>query len=173
MLPILLGASVGQTSRARPAFITLGFVVSFSVVALLFGAFAESLGASEAVLREIAIALLLVFGALMIFPHPFRILTARMHGVVNRAHNFGAEAGSGNDPVEGSGALHRPQDDLAGDLGKQSVRPATAVMLILRPYVALRRASIIRPPSQRRGLARPWCHSRRIAWWHWPGAIWG
>ena len=99
MLPILLGASVGQTSRARPAFITLGFVVSFSVVALLFGAFAESLGASEEVLREIAIALLLVFGALMIFPHPFRILTARMHGVVNRAHNFGAEAGSGNDPV--------------------------------------------------------------------------
>ncbi len=96
MLPILLGASVGQTSRARPAFITLGFVVSFAVVALVFGAFAESLGASEEVLREIAIALLLVFGALMIFPHPFRLLAARMHGVVNRAHAFGTGAGAGN-----------------------------------------------------------------------------
>ena len=96
MLPILLGASVGQTSRARPAFITLGFVVSFAVVALVFGAFAESLGASEEVLRESAIALLLVFGALMIFPHPFRLLAARMHGVVNRAHAFGTGAGPGN-----------------------------------------------------------------------------
>jgi len=34
MLPILLGASVGQTGRARPAMIALGFVVSFSMVAL-------------------------------------------------------------------------------------------------------------------------------------------
>ena len=96
MLPILLGASVGQTSRGRPAFITLGFVVSFAVVALVFGAFAESLGASEEVLREIAIVLLLVFGALMIFPHPFRLLATRMHGVVNRAHALGTNAGDGN-----------------------------------------------------------------------------
>ncbi len=47
ILPILLGASVGQTSRVRPVFITLGFVLTFSAVALVFGAFAEGLGASE------------------------------------------------------------------------------------------------------------------------------
>ena len=29
MLPILLGASVGQTGKARPALIALGFVISF------------------------------------------------------------------------------------------------------------------------------------------------
>lgn len=96
MLPILLGASVGQNSRARPAFITLGFVLAFSAVALVFGAFAESLGASEEMLREVAIVFLFVFGALMIFPHPFRLLTMRMHGVVNRAHVIGADAGSDN-----------------------------------------------------------------------------
>ena len=96
MLPILLGASVGQTSQARPMFITLGFVLTFSAVALVFGAFAESLGASEEVLREVAIALLLVFGTLMIFPHPFHVLAARMHRVVNHADAVGQSAGSGN-----------------------------------------------------------------------------
>jgi cytochrome c-type biogenesis protein len=96
MLPILLGASLGQTSRHRPAFITLGFVVTFSVVALVFGAFAESLGASEEVLRDVATVLLLLFGALMIIPHPFQMLTAHMGVMVNRAHAAGTGAGSGN-----------------------------------------------------------------------------
>lgn len=96
MLPILLGASVGQTSRARPAFIALGFVLTFSAVALLFGAFAESLGASQEALRNVAIVLLVVFGTLMIFPRPFEIVTERMNGVVNRADSLGRRAGSGN-----------------------------------------------------------------------------
>ena len=96
MLPILLGASVGQTSRARPAFITLGFVVAFSAVALVFGAFAESIGASEDVLRDVAIVLLLIFGALMVMPHLFQMMTARLSGLVNRAHDTGSGAGSGN-----------------------------------------------------------------------------
>ncbi len=96
MLPILLGASVGQTSRYRPAFITLGFVLTFSTVALIFGAFAESLGASEEVLRDAATLLLLLFGALMVIPRPFQMLTARMGGLVNRAHAAGGNAGGGN-----------------------------------------------------------------------------
>ena len=96
ILPILLGASVGQTSRARPAFIALGFVLTFSAVALLFGAFAESLGASQEALRNVAIVLLVVFGTLMIFPRPFEIVTERMNGVVNRADSLGRRAGSGN-----------------------------------------------------------------------------
>jgi len=78
----------------RPVFITLGFVLTFSAVALVFGAFAESLGASEEVLREAAIALLLVFGTLMIFPHPFHVLAVRMHRVVNHADAVGQSAGS-------------------------------------------------------------------------------
>eukprot|EP01035_Chromulina_nebulosa_P061938 gene61938-84702_t len=39
VLPILLGSSVGQTSKIRPALIAFGFVVSFSAVALLLGGF--------------------------------------------------------------------------------------------------------------------------------------
>ena len=38
VLPILPGASVGQTSRARPVFVTLGFVVSFLTVVVFFSA---------------------------------------------------------------------------------------------------------------------------------------
>jgi cytochrome c-type biogenesis protein len=96
MLPILLGASVGQTSRARPIFITLGFVLSFAAVALLFGAFAASLGESQDVLRKAAIILLLLFGILMIFPLPFQLLTARMNFLINRADEVGRNAGRGN-----------------------------------------------------------------------------
>ena len=96
MLPILLGATVGDGSRARPFFITLGFVLAFSAVALLFNAFAESLELEAAVLRDVAIVLLLVFGALMIVPHPFRWLATRLHGVVNRADAAGRDAGAGN-----------------------------------------------------------------------------
>jgi cytochrome c-type biogenesis protein len=46
MLPILLGASVGQTGKARPAMIALGFVMSFSAVALLLGGITSSAGSS-------------------------------------------------------------------------------------------------------------------------------
>ena len=38
VLPILLGASVGQTGKVRPAMIALGFVLSFSATALLLSA---------------------------------------------------------------------------------------------------------------------------------------
>jgi cytochrome c biogenesis protein CcdA len=34
VLPALLGASLGRSDKARPAFITLGFVVSFAAAAV-------------------------------------------------------------------------------------------------------------------------------------------
>jgi len=33
VLPVLFGASIGQTSKARPVFMALGFVASFTIVA--------------------------------------------------------------------------------------------------------------------------------------------
>jgi cytochrome c-type biogenesis protein len=96
MLPVLLGASVGQTSRVRPLFITLGFILAFSAAALAFGAFAESLAESAEALRDAAIVLLLLFGLLMIFPHPVHRLAIRMHRVVNTADAIGQRAGPGN-----------------------------------------------------------------------------
>jgi cytochrome c biogenesis protein CcdA len=68
VLPILLGASVGQTSRLRPAAIALGFVVSFSFVALLLNALTRALDFDPNILRSGAMLLLVFFGLLMIFP---------------------------------------------------------------------------------------------------------
>jgi cytochrome c-type biogenesis protein len=78
VLPILLGASVGQTSRLRPAAIALGFVVSFSFVALLLNALTRILDFDPNILRDGATALLVVFGLLLIFPTVYARLAARI-----------------------------------------------------------------------------------------------
>jgi len=80
MLPILLGASVGQTGKARPAMIAAGFVMSFSVVALLLGAITRSFDFDPNDLRTGAALLLAGFGLLMIWPAPFDWLSVRMGG---------------------------------------------------------------------------------------------
>jgi len=85
MLPVLLGASVGQTGKARPAMIALGFAMSFSMVALLLSAITRAFDFDPNVLRSGAAALLAGFGMLMIWPAPFEWLTVRIG-------NFGAGA---------------------------------------------------------------------------------
>lgn len=84
VLPILLGASVGQTSKARPAMIALGFVVSFSTVALLLSAITRVFDFDPNGLRTGAAILLLAFGFLMIWPAPFEWLSIRIAGLTNR-----------------------------------------------------------------------------------------
>jgi len=59
MLPILLGASVGQTGSIRPALIALGFVLSFSAAALFVGAIAKIFDFDPEVLRSAAAILLI------------------------------------------------------------------------------------------------------------------
>jgi cytochrome c-type biogenesis protein len=83
MLPILLGASVGQTSKARPAMIALGFVMSFSMVALALSAITRVFDFDPNVLRTGAAVLLLGFGLLMIWPAPFEWLSVRLGGLSN------------------------------------------------------------------------------------------
>ena len=94
MLPILLGASVGQTGKARPAMIALGFVISFSAVALLLGAITRIFDFDPNSLRTGAAILLLGFGLLMIWPAPFERLSVRVGGLTGsaaapRQGNFG------------------------------------------------------------------------------------
>lgn len=96
MLPILLGTSVGQTSRARPALIALGFTLSFSTLALVFGLFSSLLGLEQDTLRNVAIVLLMTFGVLMLWPRPFQILTSYLSGALNRVSAMGDRAGNGN-----------------------------------------------------------------------------
>jgi cytochrome c-type biogenesis protein len=80
MLPILLGASVGQTGKVRPAMIALGFVLSFSATALLLSAVTRIFDFDPNVLRSGAAILLLGFGLLMVWPAPFEWLSIRIGG---------------------------------------------------------------------------------------------
>ena len=80
MLPILLGASVGQTSKARPVMIAAGFVLSFSVVALALSAITRVFDFDPNVLRSAAAILLAGFGLLMLWPAPFERLASRFGG---------------------------------------------------------------------------------------------
>src|SRR5258708_33198514 len=80
VLPILRGASVGQTGKARPAMVALGFVMSFSMVALLLGAITRAFDFDPNDLRTGAAILLAGFGLLMLWPAPFEWLSSRIGG---------------------------------------------------------------------------------------------
>ena len=92
MLPILLGASVGQTGKLRPAMIALGFVISFSAAALLLSAITEIFDFDPNALRTGAAVLLLGFGLLMVWPAPFEWLTVRLNGFAGGAAAHAASA---------------------------------------------------------------------------------
>ncbi|MEO8104682.1 MAG: cytochrome c biogenesis protein CcdA [Betaproteobacteria bacterium] len=83
MLPIILGASVGQTGKGRPVMIALGFVVSFSATALLLSAITGIFDFDPNTLRTAAITLLLGFGLLMIWPTALERLSFRTRRLIN------------------------------------------------------------------------------------------
>jgi cytochrome c-type biogenesis protein len=93
MLPILLGASVGQTSRTRPALIALGFVISFSAAALALNAITGVFDLDPDSLRTGAAILLLGFGLLMIWPTPFEWLSIQIRGLTTSATGNAASRG--------------------------------------------------------------------------------
>jgi cytochrome c-type biogenesis protein len=95
MLPILLGASIGQTGKARPAMIALGFVMSFSMVALLLSAITRAFDFDPNVLRTGAAVLLLGFGLLMIWPAPFERLTIGIAGLTAGSSPGNAKSSQG------------------------------------------------------------------------------
>lgn len=96
MLPILLGASVGQTSRVRPAMIAAGFVMSFSATALVLSAITRIFDFDPNSLRAAATVLLLGFGLLMIWPKPFEWLSIRVNGLIGSGPAGSAASRQGN-----------------------------------------------------------------------------
>jgi cytochrome c-type biogenesis protein len=96
MLPILLGASVGRSGKARPAMIALGFVLSFSAVALLLGAITRVFDFDPNILRNGAAILLAGFGLLMIWPAPFEWLSIRLSGLLSANPAGNANSRQGN-----------------------------------------------------------------------------
>ena len=83
VLPILLGASVGRRSTARPLAIALGFVIAFSAVALALGALTKIVDVGPGLLRSGAALLLLGFGVLMVWPAVFERVSLRLTGLIN------------------------------------------------------------------------------------------
>jgi cytochrome c-type biogenesis protein len=96
VLPILLGASVGQTGKARPAMIALGFVTSFSTAALFLSAITRIFDFDPNVLRTGAAILLLGFGLLMIWSAPFERLSIRVSGLINTTSAGNSVSRQGN-----------------------------------------------------------------------------
>jgi cytochrome c-type biogenesis protein len=96
MLPILLGASVGQTGKIRPAMIALGFVISFSAAALLLSAITRIFDFDPNSLRTGAAILLLGFGLLMIWPAPFEGLSIRISGLMSGSSAANTTSRQGN-----------------------------------------------------------------------------
>ena len=95
MLPVVLGASIGQRHPARPVFIAIGFALSFAAVALVFSAFTQVLGLSPDALRQLAAILLLLFGVLMVWPAPFQWLAMHSGSWLGRLAAAGTGAGEG------------------------------------------------------------------------------
>jgi cytochrome c biogenesis protein CcdA/thiol-disulfide isomerase/thioredoxin len=89
LLPILLGTSVGQRSKTRPIFIVAGFVMVFAVLGVFLSFLTTHIGISAVVLRNCAIALLAIFGVLLIWPKPFEILTLYLNPLINRVSQVG------------------------------------------------------------------------------------
>jgi cytochrome c biogenesis protein CcdA len=83
ILPIILGAG-SQASRARPLFVVLGFVLSFSLIGAAFATAGSVLGVSQETLRVFAVVLLTLFGLSMVFEATYQRLTAGVSGMLNR-----------------------------------------------------------------------------------------
>lgn len=96
MLPIILGVSVGHTSKTRPLFITLGFITTFSVAGLTLSIIVQKLMIAPDLLRNIAVAGLFIFGVLMLFPKLFEMLAQRLSGLSTKAGQISHKAGNKN-----------------------------------------------------------------------------
>ncbi|RZI84590.1 MAG: cytochrome c biogenesis protein DipZ [Rubrivivax sp.] len=95
LLPFLLGTAVGETDRRRPLFIVMGFVLSFTAVALLFGASTRVLGLSPDAVRQGATISLLLAGMLMLWPALGERLMAPLGGIATLGHRLGGRASGG------------------------------------------------------------------------------
>ena len=128
VLPILLGASVGHASKLRPAMIALGFVLSFSMVALALSAITRIFDFDPNVLRTGAAILLLGFGLLMIWPAPFEWLSIRAGGLVNGGSVGLLPQGQGNLGGLVLGIIQGPVEDEA----RSTVKPVSFMELSIQ-----------------------------------------
>src|SRR3989338_4636244 len=83
VLPFVLGAGIGR-ARWRQIAIVAGFVGSFSLIGAGLATAGSVLGIDGGALRNVAVALLAVFGLSMIFSSAYARATARLQPAVAR-----------------------------------------------------------------------------------------
>ncbi len=96
LLPILLGASIGQKSKARPLFIALGFVTTFFLAGLFLSVIIQQFMLPPDFLRNTGVIFLAFFGLLLLWPLPFNKLKIYLSGAVTSASQTAQKAGTGN-----------------------------------------------------------------------------
>lgn len=95
-LPIVLGSSVGRTSRTRPIFLALGFAATFAVLGLTLHVIVQRACLPPGSLRSVAAVLLGLFGLSMVWPTPFERLVGHLGKLTSWAGERARTAGSGN-----------------------------------------------------------------------------
>ncbi|MGM9427855.1 cytochrome c biogenesis CcdA family protein [Hydrogenophaga sp. MI9] len=95
LLPVVLGVSAAGGPGARPVFIALGFALSFTLLALVFGSLQHLLGLEQQTVRDGAALLLVLFGLSMLWPQGFQRLSVWASGFLNRVTSLGDRAGPG------------------------------------------------------------------------------
>jgi cytochrome c-type biogenesis protein len=92
MLPILLGTSLVSQAKLRPLFVALGFILSFAGVTLVFNFVTRILGLDPDHLRTAAIALLAIFGVLLLWPQLYEQLSVTITAFTGRMQSPGGRS---------------------------------------------------------------------------------
>lgn len=95
LLPVVLGATAAGGPGARPLCIVIGFVLSFTLLALVLGSAQQLLGIDPQTVRDAASLMLVVFGLCMVWPRGFQRLATAASGLLNRVGSLGDRAGPG------------------------------------------------------------------------------
>ena len=84
LLPIILGTATVKQHRSRPVFIILGFILSFTLFAILFAVVGQSLNLDPAVFRTIAAVVIGLFGVMMLVPNLQETIFAKLQPILTR-----------------------------------------------------------------------------------------
>ncbi len=95
LLPIILGTATERRHPSRPLFIVLGFTLSFSAFAVIFGLFGGFLGLTPAAYRSIASAVIALFGLALMFPRLQERLISPFLPLISRIAPVGRSADGG------------------------------------------------------------------------------
>lgn len=84
LLPIILGTATVRAHKARPLFIILGFILSFTVFVIVFATAGRILNVDAGLFRSIAAILIGLFGVTMLFPKIQSSIFARFEPLMHK-----------------------------------------------------------------------------------------